>query len=758
MLSAQSTTAPGPDISVLFAHAADEDLKNLVIPCLKGFREISTAENGGEALRLYHAKPSSIVVASLDLGDMTGFDLSARIRAITPEALIVLIGREQGVSAYKEAMASGAVHYVAMDQTAHETLKAAINAEYSVCESRWAHRQTAAACRLQAEALRTVRFPIALLSAGGRLVSVNHAFRNLVNATDDNGCVTLSAALEAIPTVEPATGWNSLLQAAAQGAEWSGNVVCKGMNGVKLYIRATLSHFEAEKTGSGYNHLVVLEDMTATEEQRSLLAIQRDSAFEIIESLHLVSEIEETKNLADLLASESSPASLPFSLRTLVSSTVSAVAKSFKDHNKEVHCTTPHYLPDLFMGNQRAISRVLLCLLGNALENGDGSDIQLKVDLKEKSSAGTCLQFAVEFKSNRTTTNCFESMQEYLIGLQIVEETHRLDGTGLNLAAALIEKMSGTAWVKNMMNCGCTYYFSLNLPESASTDTTVLHDAQLRTDAAGQQTGAGFGLSGIVEKNTSARPRILLAEDNEVDRLTICRILESMNFEVVRVSNGREAVEEFDGSSYDAVLMDILMPEMDGFEATRMIREKERLVGSERTPIIALTSYSLKAIREKCVNVGMDSYLHKPVSSQEITKLFSSATPAGPAPEPVLNDSRIERFPLLDVQESLENMAHNIDMYHEIMDLFTANIESDHQELMAAIRSGVLANIARKAHNIKGMSANIGAKRYGELIQQIQDAALNGDIGEPTRWLHRLSMELPRLQSVIAAINWQKLS
>jgi CheY-like chemotaxis protein len=230
-----------------------------------------------------------------------------------------------------------------------------------------------------------------------------------------------------------------------------------------------------------------------------------------------------------------------------------------------------------------------------------------------------------------------------------------------------------------------------------------------------------------------------------------------MNYDVIRVSNGLEAVEEFDGSSCDAVLMDILMPEMDGFEATRMIREKERLVGSSHTPIIALTSYSLKAIHEKCVSVGMDSYLHKPVSAQDIKKLFSSAIVAGPVTAAGLDDRLIEQLPLLDVQETLDNLGNNADLYREIMELFTANIPADHRALLTAINNDILLDVVHHAHTIKGMSSNVGAKRYAELTRQLQDAALNGDIGEASQWLHRLSVELLRLQAAITEVDWQKL-
>lgn len=791
MSSVQCTRKTDPEISILFAHAADEELKSLVLPCLYGFQEIYTVDNGSEALEQYHTKRICMVVAALDLGDMTGFELCARILVEDPEAQVVLIGREHGESVYKAAMEVGVVRYIIMDEHATDTLWASVNKKYALCRVRNTQQQTSDTLRLQADALQSLRLPVALLTADGELLSANRTFKSMFNGISDSGYSALSTVLDALSVVSPKTGWNSLLQAAAQGSEWSGDIICRGRNGTRIYIHAALSRFHEGPCGTNYHQLLIMDDITAHVEQRSTLAVQRDSAFEIIESLHSVQTCLETiqpsiskvsvqnvlahpddvldvteplheciamKNLAEFLTAETLPTPLPFSLRTLIASVISSVSKSFKAHHKEIRCTTPQYLPDLFLGNQSAISRVLLCLLGNALENDEGDEIHLKADLKGKNSSSTCIQFAIEFKSGCVASNCFESMQEFLTGLHLIEEKQCLRGTGLNLAAALIEKMGGAAWVKNMMYRGSTYYFSLNLSESPAADAAVFTEFPLHKVAAEEHTGAHFRMSGIMGKNTTARPRILLADDNEVDRLTICRLLESMDYDVIQVSNGREAVEEFDGSCCDAVLMDILMPEMDGFEATRMIREKERLVGKCHTPIIALTSYTLKAIHEKCVSVGMDSYLHKPVSALEITKLFSSVIAGDSSPsEMILSERDIEQLPLLDIQDTLENLANNADLYREVMDLFTANISSDHQDLLAAIRSGVLADIVKISHKVMGMAANVGAKRYAELAEQIQNAALDGDIGAPERWLHRLSIELPRLQTAITALDWQKL-
>jgi CheY-like chemotaxis protein len=120
--------------------------------------------------------------------------------------------------------------------------------------------------------------------------------------------------------------------------------------------------------------------------------------------------------------------------------------------------------------------------------------------------------------------------------------------------------------------------------------------------------------------------KVLLAEDNLIDQISIRRLLEKEGAEVTVVGDGRQAVDMFDCSIFDFILLDILMPDIDGFETAVQIREKERQTGS-RIPIIALTSYSLKAISDKCRSVGMSGYISKPVSSGDLRKLFSFLLP-----------------------------------------------------------------------------------------------------------------------------------
>jgi CheY-like chemotaxis protein len=117
--------------------------------------------------------------------------------------------------------------------------------------------------------------------------------------------------------------------------------------------------------------------------------------------------------------------------------------------------------------------------------------------------------------------------------------------------------------------------------------------------------------------------RILLAEDNVVNQVLVCRLLEKCGHSVVVANNGRKALEELEKEKFDLVLMDVSMPEMDGFEAVAAIRAKEGMARA-RVPIIAMTAHAMKGDRERCLAAGMDAYISKPIQPKELVQVIKS--------------------------------------------------------------------------------------------------------------------------------------
>jgi two-component system sensor histidine kinase/response regulator len=140
----------------------------------------------------------------------------------------------------------------------------------------------------------------------------------------------------------------------------------------------------------------------------------------------------------------------------------------------------------------------------------------------------------------------------------------------------------------------------------------------------------------VIATFNEARLNILVAEDNAVNQALIVRLLQKHNHQVTVVSNGREAVQHAQLGGFDAILMDVQMPILDGLSATREIRRWEEDNDVARTPIVALTAYALLEDRERCLEAGMDSYLTKPLKAQELFGLLRTVTSKAPE-EPLAN-------------------------------------------------------------------------------------------------------------------------
>jgi two-component system sensor histidine kinase/response regulator len=246
---------------------------------------------------------------------------------------------------------------------------------------------------------------------------------------------------------------------------------------------------------------------------------------------------------------------------------------------------------------------------------------------------------------------------------------------------------------------------------------------------------------------------VLLAEDNAVNRTVVQRLLEKSGHAVVAVENGRLALTALARGTFDVVLMDVSMPEMDGLEATRTLRARETVHGGH-VPVIALTAQAMKGDRETCLEAGMDAYLAKPLEFDELFGAMEGLTTpqwrptaggdASPAPAPPVD-------PVFDREDLLRRVGGDDELAWELMELFRAELPGMIEALTRAVDGGEARGIQRAAHTLKGSLLNIGAKAAATMARSLE-TQVGGD--SPAATIDRVRVlreELSRLDGALAA-------
>jgi signal transduction histidine kinase/PleD family two-component response regulator len=244
---------------------------------------------------------------------------------------------------------------------------------------------------------------------------------------------------------------------------------------------------------------------------------------------------------------------------------------------------------------------------------------------------------------------------------------------------------------------------------------------------------AGITTDPIVEAEPAPAPmvraanglRILLAEDNVINRALATAILEKRGHSLAHAVNGREAVDAVAREAFDLVFMDVQMPEMDGFEATRCIREIEQNLG-RHTPIVAMTAHAMTGDRERCLAGGMDDYISKPLRKPELMALLErihALRKAAQAPAPNEHCANAEAASLFSRERLLEEFDNDEGLMEHMINLFHENTPRLLTEMRGAIARRNSAELARAAHTLLSSLGVFGAQNAHGLAQELEAQA-----------------------------------
>ena len=376
--------------------------------------------------------------------------------------------------------------------------------------------------------------------------------------------------------------------------------------------------------------------------------------------------------------------------------------------------------PQYFTGDQGRLHQILLNLIGNAIKFTDKGKVTIRVSTKDDMSDSAKLHFEViDTGIGIDPEHHSEIFSEFTTLTPVYTQKFGGTGLGLTISNRLVKMMDGEIGFTSELGVGSCFWFSVTLPK--------LTPSQIKEHK--RETSSQLE---IIQKSLNGR--ILLAEDNPANKMIAQVILEKAGLDVDTAADGLEAVAAVKQRVYDLILMDVGMPEMDGIEATTLIRQMSGL--QSKTPIVAMTAHVVRGDRESLLSKGMDDYLAKPATKQQLLAmvekwLATRATDDLPQAKTVVGTEPLRKHdgtPTLDLAP-LQQLAMDVEaeMIPELVNTFIEHTKDRLKTIQQAIETNDMALLEAQFHALKSSAATFGVMRFYQLCSDLENACKNRD-------------------------------
>ena len=492
----------------------------------------------------------------------------------------------------------------------------------------------------------------------------------------------------------------------------------------------------------GMTELLLQGGLTPQQEQQYLYSI-KDSADNLMTIINDI--LDSSKIEASKLVLEKSP----FRIRDMIERCLGGLLELAKKKGISISHQVDSAVPTCLVGDKGRLRQILTNLVGNAIKFCPQGEISVEIGLDslEKDTATVHIRvtdsgIGIPEEACQRIFNQFEQADS--------STTRKFGGTGLGLAICkkLVELMDGSIWVESQRGVGSCFHFTIRLLVGNEELLAPDKDAKLPASQIRQHSPL----------------TILLADDVEINRALAQAMLVPHGHQITSVVDGRQALDAYTSKHFDIVLMDVQMPEMDGQQATRAIREYERTSGSGRpVPIIAMTAFAGNEDRQICLDAGMNDYLTKPIKRDQLVQLLNkycfnqSESVESPPKGTSLISSPGELGAEVAVfvqSELLERLGGRSDMIPRFVGLFCKGFLTEMAGLVAALEACDADSIRRHAHAIKGSAGNIAALRLHTKARLLEDAAGNGDLTEAAQHITTLQQEFRAFNETVGALGF----
>ena len=368
--------------------------------------------------------------------------------------------------------------------------------------------------------------------------------------------------------------------------------------------------------------------------------------------------------------------------------------------------------------------------MSNAVKFTERGEVSLAVDVVSRTATDVILHFAIA-----DTGIGIPPDKQRLVFEAFAQAdgstTRRYGGTGLGLSIAsrLAELMGGEISLESEVGRGSTFHVRAGFELLAWTQTLPeAAPAEFASPAGGQ----------------TLPLRVLVADDNAIQRELVGRFLTRAGYRAVTVASGAEALAELERGGFDLVLLDLQMPVMDGFEIATAIRRRQR-PGDRRIPIVAITASALATDRDRCLEVGIDDYLSKPVSRSQLLDLVAARTQdLRRAPDALWQPGDREAF--------LAGLGHDTHLARRLVGLFLHQVPDLMASLRAALEAGDAGALRKAAHALKGAMGSFPALAAHDVAARLELACLNDSLEAARALIPSLEREIERMTVTLPSL------